>query len=244
MPSSTRSLQRRASRAARRGAPGRRRTRRSGSARGRRGAQLDLPDRLPPMPRGRTRGWAGRHHERAPARRTPRRLRRRASLGVEVETWCHAWPGSGSSRGPSTASPTTWTFSDGNRRELAPEIVERVAVEAARARVERDGSIRCGAPISETCTCSAGCSRTSTPAAPAWSRWMCDRSSGGRRRARGPARRGRLSSGNAVVGPQSKRPGRRRCRAGSTRRCPAPGGGGRSGWTAPTSPRALLRGRR
>ena len=32
----------------------------------------------------------------------------------------------------------------------------------------------CGAPTSETCTCSDGCLRTSTPAAPAWSRWMCD----------------------------------------------------------------------
>src|SRR5437870_3358708 len=36
----------------------------------------------------------------------------------------------------------------------------------------RDGSIRCGAPTSCTYTTRSGCFRTSTPVAPAWSRWM------------------------------------------------------------------------
>src|SRR5438105_321786 len=36
----------------------------------------------------------------------------------------------------------------------------------------RDGSTRCGAPTSCTYTTRLGCFRTSTPVAPAWSRWM------------------------------------------------------------------------
>ena len=40
-------------------------------------------------------------------------------------------------------------------------------------RSRRLGSTRCGAPISLTCTSRRGFSRTSDPAAPAWSRWMC-----------------------------------------------------------------------
>ena len=60
-----------------------------------------------------------------------------------------------------------------HRRELAPERVERVAVQPARAASPAAPGRRGAARRSrETCTCSAGCSRTSVPAAPAWSRWM------------------------------------------------------------------------
>ncbi len=55
----------------------------------------------------------------------------------------------------------------------SPHSVSNASPYSRRAlRSSRDGSTRCGAPISDTCTWSAGCSRTSTPAAPAWSRWM------------------------------------------------------------------------
>ena len=75
----------------------------------------------------------------------------------------------------------------------------------------RLGSTRCGAPISETCTVSPGCSRTSAPAAPAWSRWMWERrrcfrspiSSRGRRAprgARGGSRRAAIEEREALVG--------------------------------------------
>ena len=72
----------------------------------------------------------------------------------------------------------------------------------------RLGSTRCGAPISETWTWSAGLSRTSTPDAPAWSKWMC------------VSRRWRMSASEAR--------GRRdlvrvqgRCSPGRSRRWPA-----------------------
>jgi len=72
----------------------------------------------------------------------------------------------------------------------------------------RAGSTRCGAPTPETCTCRPGCSRTRTPAAPAWSRWMCERrrclmSVSATPRSRSPS----FSRSTAVDGPQSKSAG-------------------------------------
>ena len=90
--------------------------------------------------------------------------------------------------------------------ELAPERVERVAVEPPGARLEparldemRRADRRRRAPAA------TGCSRTRAPAAPAWSKWMWERSrcrtspSSSPRAAR-PASR----AGMHGVGPQSK----------------------------------------
>ena len=106
-------------------------------------------------------------------RRRPRRASRRRGGSRRGAT---RGPGEGKQSSPRTRSPTTSTFSCGHRRELAPEHVERVAVEPARARLEpaRVDDVR-RADLGDVHR-SPGCSRTSVPAAPAWSRWMCERS--------------------------------------------------------------------
>ena len=130
----------------------------------------------------------------------------------------------------STSSPRTRLADDvdvlrGNRSELAPERVEGVAVETAGARVEptRVEDVRSarrrrrvpGAPAVR---------RTSTPAAPAWSRWMWVGADAGCRRAPGRARPSPARDrGRQLVGPQSTRPSPRRSpRRRSRRRCCIP----------------------
>ena len=78
----------------------------------------------------------------------------------------------------------------------------------------RVGSMRWGAPISETWTISAGCSRTSAPAAPAWSRWMCERR---RRSGRGARRRAPPAPREAPEGSSSGRSRGARARPRSRR---------------------------
>jgi hypothetical protein len=59
-----------------------------------------------------------------------------------------------------------------NRSELAPERVERVAVETASALLQPGRVDEVRRADRRDVHCSAGCSRTRVPAAPAWSRWM------------------------------------------------------------------------
>ena len=83
-------------------------------------------------------------------------------------------PESESTRARARKSPTTCTFSSGTGAS-SPQRRSKSSPYSRRALDSSlDGSTRCGAPISETCTWRPGCSRTRVPAAPAWSRWMCE----------------------------------------------------------------------
>ena len=75
----------------------------------------------------------------------------------------------------------------GDGGELAPEVVE-VREEAARARLEAARVDEMGRADRRDVHLRSGCSRTSVPAAPAWSRWMWRAGDGGRPGARGRAR--------------------------------------------------------
>ncbi len=114
----------------------------------------------------------------------------------------------GRTRGRATAPSSGWTFSAGTGAS-SPQSESNVSPYSRRALFSsRSGSTRCGAPTGETCTCSAGFLRTSTPAAPAWSRWMCvsrrwRMSVSVKPRAARPA----SSASMHVVGPQSRSAG-------------------------------------
>ncbi len=114
-------------------------------------------------------------------------------------------PGDGKHSRPSTRSPTMRMFASGTGAS-SPQSSSKCSPYRRRALFSsRSGSARCGAPIPETCTVRPGCSRTSTPAAPAWSRWMCDRSRWRRSVSARPCSASRSFSVSAVVaGPQSK----------------------------------------
>ena len=93
----------------------------------------------------------------------------------------------------------------GHRRELAPELVEVLAVESARALLEPRRVDEVGRADLRDVDGQPGCSRTRTPAAPAWSRWMCDSSRWRRSVSARPCSASRsFSVGTVVVGPQSK----------------------------------------
>ena len=93
-----------------------------------------------------------------------------------------------------------------HRRELAPEVVERVAVEAAGAvlQLRRVDEVR-GADLGDV-DLQLRVLPDEEPAAPAWSRWMWLRQMA--QGLRGSAPRSwspRSSAGMQLVGPQSKR---------------------------------------
>ena len=153
---------------------------------------------------------AGRHDESARRRcgRRPHRPRRASRRRRDTRRGARRALASGSTRDRGFGRRRRGR-SRRHRRELAPERVERDRRRACRALASSlEGSTRCGAPISETWTWSHGFWRTSTPAAPAWSRWMCES-----RRWRTSVRSSPRSASPAfrcgidVVGPQSKSAG-------------------------------------
>ena len=131
-----------------------------------------------PTLRGRTpaAGTAASRTRRLRLARPPRRLRRACRRRRGTTRGARHGRVWGSTRGRRPRSPTTWTFSARDGRELAPELVERVAVEPARARLELRRIDQVRRSDLRDVHLEPGCSRTSTPAAPAWSRWMCERS--------------------------------------------------------------------
>ena len=132
-------------------------------------APLDLDDRLLPGLEVELRRRAGGHDELAAARggRPPHRPHRASRRRRGTRRGARHGPVSGSNSSPTTVSPTTWTFSDGMGAS-SPQSSSNASPYRRRALASSfDGSTRCGAPISETCTWSHGFCRTSTPAAPA-----------------------------------------------------------------------------
>ena len=101
-------------------------------------AALDLRDRLLPGLEVELGRRAGRHRrsDRPRSGRRPRPPRRASRPPSRYETWCHAWPGRREALEPNDAVADDVHVLRRNRRELAPELVERVAVEPARARLE------------------------------------------------------------------------------------------------------------
>ena len=136
----------------------------------------------------------------------PLRRPRRASCRRSSRRGGRHGPARGRPRAPRPCRSAMRMFSSGTGAS-SPQSSSNVSPYSRRAlRSSRDGSARCGAPISDTQTVSSGCSRTSTPAAPAWSRWICERSS----RLTSPSSCPRSASpafraATHDVGPQSKR---------------------------------------
>ena len=71
---------------------------------------------------------------------------------------------------------TTTTFPSGTGASSPQSRVELVAVEPPRARLEAGRVDQMRRADLGDVHLELGCSRTSTPAAPAWSRWICDSS--------------------------------------------------------------------
>jgi hypothetical protein len=129
----------------------------------------------PPTPRGRSRRGTGRHDEpgalEPDARPRPRVER---PVPVQIRDVVPRVPGVGKQSSPEDAAADDVHVLSGNRRQLAPELVERSRRVAARSRRVSSGRADGGADLGDV-DLQRGCSRTSTPAAPAWSRWMCER---------------------------------------------------------------------
>ena len=129
-------------------------------------------------------------------------------VGVEVADVVRRVAGRGERLEPETGAVERVDVLLRHRRELAPERVEGVAVQPARALLQPLGVDEVRRADRRDVHLQAGCLRTRTPAAPAWSRWMCvsrrwRTSVSARPRAARPA----SSASTLVVGPQSRSAG-------------------------------------